>query len=380
MCHFKNWEKSLQVIQSRKHSCIGKFFFQAQHEKQYCALYHVGIASTAVAHSLACNPSFVAVVLLLSKIKDQENIVFQVRQKWRCPVKASHLKFHKDVSLSWIWIWDKLNEMKTALYCCVCCLVNICQFVSHLSSPPNGALISLFSAARTNLSSFISLLRLQYESDELEKSVYQDYDSDSDVPDELKQDYVDEQTGDVPLKRSVPSSVSPQALSNALNKPAKTLEYSQIYLQHAKVIFLNAFSSDTLWSPWAIWSWIMNNSLSFTDAISVCYMSHSYRLMCSQHVVFSDIFMCIKPLVDKVRLESLAEKGTNSTFGPPSACHFTHADYMADTCCSTRNTTQHHHLFSSSPWLMGLCISSNVKWLINDSMMFVLIVECHSSL
>ncbi|XP_065148061.1 syndetin isoform X2 [Paramisgurnus dabryanus] len=39
-----------------------------------------------------------------------------------------------------------------------------------------------------------------YESDELEKGVYQDYDSDSDVPDELKQDYVDEQTGDVPVK------------------------------------------------------------------------------------------------------------------------------------------------------------------------------------
>uniref|UniRef100_A0A3Q2ZCI7 VPS50 EARP/GARPII complex subunit n=1 Tax=Kryptolebias marmoratus TaxID=37003 RepID=A0A3Q2ZCI7_KRYMA len=39
-----------------------------------------------------------------------------------------------------------------------------------------------------------------YESDEMEKSVYQDYDSDSDVPDELKQDYVDEQTGDAPLK------------------------------------------------------------------------------------------------------------------------------------------------------------------------------------
>ncbi|XP_045914275.1 syndetin isoform X2 [Micropterus dolomieu] len=39
-----------------------------------------------------------------------------------------------------------------------------------------------------------------YESDELEKSVYQDYDSDSDVPEELKQDYVDEQTGDVPHK------------------------------------------------------------------------------------------------------------------------------------------------------------------------------------
>ncbi|XP_014033994.1 syndetin isoform X2 [Salmo salar] len=41
-----------------------------------------------------------------------------------------------------------------------------------------------------------------FESDELKKSVYQDYDSDSDVPDELKQDYVDEQTGDIPLKRS----------------------------------------------------------------------------------------------------------------------------------------------------------------------------------
>ncbi|XP_051527048.1 syndetin isoform X4 [Myxocyprinus asiaticus] len=39
-----------------------------------------------------------------------------------------------------------------------------------------------------------------YESDELEKSVYQDYDSDSDVPEELKRDYVDEQTGDVPVK------------------------------------------------------------------------------------------------------------------------------------------------------------------------------------
>lgn len=30
----------------------------------------------------------------------------------------------------------------------------------------------------------------------------QDYDSDSDVPDELKQDFVDEQTGDASLKRS----------------------------------------------------------------------------------------------------------------------------------------------------------------------------------
>lgn len=36
----------------------------------------------------------------------------------------------------------------------------------------------------------------------MDKSVDQDYDSDSDVPDELKQDYVDEQTGDASLKRS----------------------------------------------------------------------------------------------------------------------------------------------------------------------------------
>ena len=43
----------------------------------------------------------------------------------------------------------------------------------------------------------------QYESDELDKNIYQEYDSDSDVADELKQDYVDEQTGDIPLKRSV---------------------------------------------------------------------------------------------------------------------------------------------------------------------------------
>ncbi|XP_047663915.1 syndetin isoform X1 [Tachysurus fulvidraco] len=39
-----------------------------------------------------------------------------------------------------------------------------------------------------------------YESEELEKNVYQDYDSDSDVADELKQDFVDEQTGDIPNK------------------------------------------------------------------------------------------------------------------------------------------------------------------------------------
>lgn len=44
-------------------------------------------------------------------------------------------------------------------------------------------------------------MSLQYESDEQEKSAYQEYDSDSDVPEELKQDYVDEQTGDVPVKR-----------------------------------------------------------------------------------------------------------------------------------------------------------------------------------
>ena len=44
---------------------------------------------------------------------------------------------------------------------------------------------------------------LQYESDEQEKSAYQEYDSDSDVPEELKGDYVDEQTGDAPMKRSV---------------------------------------------------------------------------------------------------------------------------------------------------------------------------------
>uniref|UniRef100_A0A3Q4BWP6 Uncharacterized protein n=1 Tax=Mola mola TaxID=94237 RepID=A0A3Q4BWP6_MOLML len=41
---------------------------------------------------------------------------------------------------------------------------------------------------------------VSYESDEMDKSVDQDYDSDSDVPDELKQDYVDEQTGDASLK------------------------------------------------------------------------------------------------------------------------------------------------------------------------------------
>ncbi|KAG8443141.1 hypothetical protein GDO86_011812 [Hymenochirus boettgeri] len=55
-----------------------------------------------------------------------------------------------------------------------------------------------------------------YESDELEKSAYQDYDSDSDVPEELKRDYVDEQTGDAPAK-----SVSRETL-----KSRKRSDYS----------------------------------------------------------------------------------------------------------------------------------------------------------
>lgn len=55
-----------------------------------------------------------------------------------------------------------------------------------------------------------------FESDEQEKSAYQEYDSDSDVPEELKQDYVDEQTGDMPVK-----SVSRETL-----KSRKKSDYS----------------------------------------------------------------------------------------------------------------------------------------------------------
>ncbi|KAM5203557.1 syndetin isoform 3-T3 [Hipposideros larvatus] len=55
-----------------------------------------------------------------------------------------------------------------------------------------------------------------YESDEPEKSAYQEYDSDSDVPEELKRDYVDEQTGDAPVK-----SVSRETL-----KSRKKSDYS----------------------------------------------------------------------------------------------------------------------------------------------------------
>ncbi|XP_037692605.1 syndetin isoform X1 [Choloepus didactylus] len=55
-----------------------------------------------------------------------------------------------------------------------------------------------------------------YESDEQEKSAYQEYDSDSDVPEELKRDYVDEQTGDAPVK-----SVSRETL-----KSKKKSDYS----------------------------------------------------------------------------------------------------------------------------------------------------------
>ncbi|XP_051871788.1 syndetin [Pristis pectinata] len=64
-----------------------------------------------------------------------------------------------------------------------------------------------------------------YESDELEKSVYQDDDSDSDVPEELKRDYVDEQTGDVPLK-----SVSKETL--------KSRKKSDCYLNKGNTLIL----------------------------------------------------------------------------------------------------------------------------------------------
>lgn len=77
----------------------------------------------------------------------------------------------------------------------VCTLSLLCTGPLWPSSPVTSVVWSFSSPS------------LKYESDELEKSVYQDYDSDSDVADELKQDYVDEQTGDAPLKRSVPSRI-----------------------------------------------------------------------------------------------------------------------------------------------------------------------------
>nr|XP_023667621.1 syndetin isoform X1 [Paramormyrops kingsleyae] len=65
-----------------------------------------------------------------------------------------------------------------------------------------------------------------YESDELEKSVYQDYDSDSDVPEELKRDYVDEQTGDIPVKSVSRDTLRSRKKSdyslNKLNAPILT--------------------------------------------------------------------------------------------------------------------------------------------------------------
>ncbi|XP_078093762.1 syndetin [Mustelus asterias] len=64
-----------------------------------------------------------------------------------------------------------------------------------------------------------------YESDELEKSAYQDDDSDSDVPEELKRDYVDEQTGDVPVK-----SVSKETM--------KSRKKSDYYLNKGNTLIL----------------------------------------------------------------------------------------------------------------------------------------------
>lgn len=80
--------------------------------------------------------------------------------------------------------------------------------------------------------------------------MYQDYDSDSDVPEELKQDYVDEQTGDAPLKRSVPSSVSPPSSFKCSEKNG---EYSGILSDllttRKSSFFKNAFSIDNFRSP-----------------------------------------------------------------------------------------------------------------------------------
>ncbi|KAF7461104.1 hypothetical protein GHT09_015787 [Marmota monax] len=69
-----------------------------------------------------------------------------------------------------------------------------------------------------------------YESDEQEKSAYQEYDSDSDVPEELKRDYVDEQTGDAPVK-----SVSRETL-----KSRKKSDYRK-YMQMMNILKPIAF-------------------------------------------------------------------------------------------------------------------------------------------
>lgn len=65
-----------------------------------------------------------------------------------------------------------------------------------------GIILLCWKTPRKVGSTFTLLLGFfQYESDEQEKSAYQEYDSDSDVPEELKRDFVDEQTGDAPVKR-----------------------------------------------------------------------------------------------------------------------------------------------------------------------------------
>lgn len=102
--------------------------------------------------------------------------------------------------------------------------------------------------------------------------MYQDYDSDSDVPEELKQDYVDEQTGDAPLKRSVPSRVLLQAVSIAQKETVNILE-SFIITTCKILVYFNMDNFRCPLSNPALYaescSFVpMNNSLSFY----LCYI------------------------------------------------------------------------------------------------------------
>uniref|UniRef100_A0A673HB07 Syndetin-like n=1 Tax=Sinocyclocheilus rhinocerous TaxID=307959 RepID=A0A673HB07_9TELE len=129
-----------------------------------------------------------------------------------------------------------------------------------------------------------------YESDELEKSVYQDYDSDSDVPEELKQDYVDEQTGDAPVKSVSRETLRSQKRSdynlNRTNAPIltnTTLNMIRLvgkYMQMMNILKPIAF--DVIHSVSQLFDYYLYAVYTFFGRNDmVCISKHFYSPPCS---------------------------------------------------------------------------------------------------
>lgn len=255
VCLQEEHEKITQVTQHITHFYSDIFSSQARHQKQYCSISHIRLAEALSQLPLRlvilsiwrllcclnlqdrkysslrvltgfCSSQFCGSAPILDKRRrcytpfqlnfrscnNSNSFGFQLFFFsvfffifYEAFIAVCYLTNDALIALSIRFVFDDVfNNCRCFTACVICVWICFYPFNSvHLCS--SSSLHGSLSHQLPWLPPDLSLpCFLQYESDELEKSVYQDYDSDSDVPEELKQDFVDEQTGDAPLKRSVP--------------------------------------------------------------------------------------------------------------------------------------------------------------------------------